>query len=312
MRMRIPLLLRPSCAVTSTMGRLDERQELFKCTSRLEQNSWALDSLSPHPWPGGLKRIVAAPGNRPPRDPNNSSNSNTNINVKTNINHKREDLAYTPSSYALTKNPHIQVSHGAFSPNTLRLTEDLDNLLDEEDDESRHQFFRDSASGESWTKQYIFESEGGTAEVTEWVRRTGELADAEVEIPLSPLVSIHLVRITYTKWPWTSITSNTFEVMKRFEATMMRYRNPSTLEGHLHHLRIGGISNVLCLLQLPMIRPSSGWSRPPRRTTHPRSRLTTTKLLTPVPLHHIDPTCMILAWATRQPPCSTISPFHRP
>jgi tetratricopeptide (TPR) repeat protein len=103
--------------------------------------------------------VRRSPASRPPRDP------------------KREDASYTPASFALTKNPHIQVSHGAFSPNTLRLTEDLDNLLDEEEEDdaelSRHQVFRDQVDStvgtattgtESWTSSYIFESEGGTAE----------------------------------------------------------------------------------------------------------------------------------------------------
>ena len=114
---------------------------------------------------GGHGRDRQSPSTRPPRDPNTM---NTNLSQQQN---RRED-SYTPASYALTKNPHIQVSHGAFSPNTLRLTEDLDNLLDEEDEELRHQFFQESDNAEtSWTKQYIFESEGGTAEPTRFGRK---------------------------------------------------------------------------------------------------------------------------------------------
>ncbi|KAI2495032.1 hypothetical protein MHU86_19507 [Fragilaria crotonensis] len=114
------------------------------------------------PLAGGHRKDRHSPASRPPRDP-------SNINSSSNLAHqnRREDLSYTPASYALTKNPHIQVSHGAFSPNTLRLTEDLDNLLDEEDEELRHQFFQEGEDAEtSWTKRYIFESEGGTAEHT--------------------------------------------------------------------------------------------------------------------------------------------------
>ena len=101
--------------------------------------------------PIAAKNLRRSPPNsaRPPRDPN-----------------KREDMSYTPASLALTKNPHLHVNHGSFSPNTLRLTEDLENLLDEEEDTelARHQTFRGAETGESWTTSYIFESEGGTGE----------------------------------------------------------------------------------------------------------------------------------------------------
>lgn len=127
------------------------------------------------------KQNRRSPASRPPRDPN-----------------KREDVSYTPASLSLTKNPHIQVSHhGAFSPNTLRLTEDLDNLLDEEEDDDdellrKNQFFRNRAESDhnaggagagggeqtSWTQQYIFESEGGTAEVTRMGKKNRRVSAA--------------------------------------------------------------------------------------------------------------------------------------
>ena len=148
-----------------------------------------------------------------------------------------------------------------------------------------------------------------------WERRTDESAAAEVEIRLSPLVNTHLVTITDTNKSWTNHTPNPFDVMKGCQVTMMKYLTHSTLEVRLHHLPIGEISNGLFLRQRPMTRPSSGWDLPPRHMTHPRSRPTTSpfnsKRLTPVPLLHIDLMCMILTWAIRHPPCSTISPFLR-
>lgn len=101
-----------------------------------------------------------SPASRPPLDPRS----------------RREDVAYTPASFALTKNPHLHVSSGAFSPNTLRLTEDLDNLLDDgEENEVRSDLCSKNKIGrenqmepvevdtESWTMSYIFQSEGGNA-----------------------------------------------------------------------------------------------------------------------------------------------------
>ena len=75
---------------------------------------------------------------------------------------QRENQNYTPAGWTLSKNPHLEnVSHGAFSPNTLRLTEDLDNLLHDDDDtDPREDVFR-PADKESWTTQFIFSSEGG-------------------------------------------------------------------------------------------------------------------------------------------------------
>ena len=74
---------------------------------------------------------------------------------------QRESQNYTPAGWTLSKNPHLGVSHGAFSPNTLRLTEDLDNLLlDDDDCEPMTEVFRASEK-ESWTTQFIFSSEGG-------------------------------------------------------------------------------------------------------------------------------------------------------
>mmetsp|Transcript_29768 Transcript_29768/g.44006 ORF Transcript_29768/g.44006 Transcript_29768/m.44006 type:complete len:1359 (+) Transcript_29768:301-4377(+) len=101
-----------------------------------------------------------SPASRPPLDPRG----------------RREDVAYTPASFALTKNPHLHVNSGAFSPNTLRLTEDLDNLLDDgEENEVRSDLCNTNIMGqqeqiessevdtESWTMSYIFQSEGGNA-----------------------------------------------------------------------------------------------------------------------------------------------------
>ena len=74
---------------------------------------------------------------------------------------QRESQNYTPAGWTLSKNPHLGVSHGAFSPNTLRLTEDLDNLLlDDDDGEPMTEVFR-AVEKESWTTQFIFSSEGG-------------------------------------------------------------------------------------------------------------------------------------------------------
>jgi len=108
--------------------------------------------------------------------------------VNTNMrSHDPRDRSYTPAGWTLSKNPHLEVSHGAFSPNTLRLTEDLDNLLldDEETsgDKPRQHVFRDPMKGsfsvqasvsaieeadeepvESWTAPYIFGQDGGQAE----------------------------------------------------------------------------------------------------------------------------------------------------
>lgn len=110
--------------------------------------------------------------------------------VNTNVrSHDPRDRSYTPAGWTLSKNPHLEVSHGAFSPNTLRLTEDLDNLLlDDEDtsgDKPRQHVFRDPVKGsfsiqasvsaieeadegaepvESWTAPYIFGQDGGQAE----------------------------------------------------------------------------------------------------------------------------------------------------
>lgn len=67
---------------------------------------------------------------------------------------QRESHNYTPAGWTLSKNPHLGVSHGAFSPNTLRLTEDLDNLLHDDDD-------AEARTEVSWTTQFIFSSEGG-------------------------------------------------------------------------------------------------------------------------------------------------------
>ena len=95
--------------------------------------------------------------------------------------------SYTPAGWTLSKNPHLEVSHGAFSPNTLRLTEDLDNLLLDDEDGERSKptqhVFRDPMKGsfsiqasvsaideadeepvESWTAPYIFGQDGGQAE----------------------------------------------------------------------------------------------------------------------------------------------------
>mmetsp|Transcript_31440 Transcript_31440/g.34821 ORF Transcript_31440/g.34821 Transcript_31440/m.34821 type:complete len:1416 (+) Transcript_31440:200-4447(+) len=96
-----------------------------------------------------------SPTTKPPLDPSSR---------------QREDASYTPASFALTKNPHLQVNSGAFSPNTLRLTEDLDNLLDDGEDNQVEEGTEDLATpeldNESWTASYIFESEGGHAEMS--------------------------------------------------------------------------------------------------------------------------------------------------
>ena len=60
------------------------------------------------------------------------------LSVNTNIkSHDPSDRSYTPAGWTLSKNPHLEVRHGAFSPNTLRLTEDLDNLLLDDEDAGR-------------------------------------------------------------------------------------------------------------------------------------------------------------------------------
>mmetsp|Transcript_15225 Transcript_15225/g.22390 ORF Transcript_15225/g.22390 Transcript_15225/m.22390 type:complete len:1864 (+) Transcript_15225:253-5844(+) len=62
---------------------------------------------------------------------------------------------YTPSSLSLSKNPHLNIVEGmdgTFSPNTIRLTESLDNLLHEDDNED------DTTQGEDWSKAYTFEN----------------------------------------------------------------------------------------------------------------------------------------------------------
>lgn len=111
------------------------------------------------------------------------------LSVNTNLrSHESRDRSYTPAGWTLSKNPHLEVRHGAFSPNTLRLTEDLDNLLlDDEDaagEKGRQHVFRDPSKGsfsiqasvsaihegdecepvESWTAPYIFGQDGGQAE----------------------------------------------------------------------------------------------------------------------------------------------------
>jgi la-related protein 1 len=119
---------------------------------------------------------------RPPRIPN----------VRTQD--LRESRSYTPAGWTLSKNPHLEVSHGAFSPNTLRLTEDLDNLLlDDEDasgEKARQHVFRDTPKGplsmqpsiveadeeidESWTAPYIFGQDGGQAKNVKSRRDSGK------------------------------------------------------------------------------------------------------------------------------------------
>lgn len=102
---------------------------------------------------------------------------------------QRENLSYTPAGWTLSKNPHLEVSHGAFSPHTLRLTEDIDNLLLDEDDNTnqtllaRQQVFRNQLKSvlsvqspiqpageepegdtqDSWMASYIFDQDGGSA-----------------------------------------------------------------------------------------------------------------------------------------------------
>jgi tetratricopeptide (TPR) repeat protein len=105
-------------------------------------------------WGFGLPLSASLSMARPPLDPSLGYN-------------QRNDSSYTPASFSLTKNPHIQLNHGAFSPNTLRLTEDLDNLLDEEDEENTHQHLLNVPDdGESWSQQYNLEREDGILDVT--------------------------------------------------------------------------------------------------------------------------------------------------
>jgi len=66
----------------------------------------------------GSGRPVPGSATRPPRDPNS----------------ERQTYVYTPAGMSLAKNPHLS-SRDAFSPNTIRLTESLDHLLHEEDDD---------------------------------------------------------------------------------------------------------------------------------------------------------------------------------
>ena len=129
-----------------------------------------------------FSRVDAEQADRPPRAPNSTVRANE----------VRDSRSYTPAGWTLSKNPHLEVGHGAFSPNTLRLTEDLDNLLHDEEDNASERanqhVFRDQGKGdsppsmqqpstsaideieadeqlvESWTAPYIFGNDGGSAE----------------------------------------------------------------------------------------------------------------------------------------------------
>ena len=82
----------------------------------------------------------------------------------------RQSYVYTPAGVSLAKNPHLNVGQGAvspgglrdaFSPNTIRLTENLDHLLREEEDEDIRG--KHAAVGappvtvEDWSEAYQFD-----------------------------------------------------------------------------------------------------------------------------------------------------------
>lgn len=129
-----------------------------------------------------VHKDVAQAEDRPPRAPTMRTQDH------------RDSRSYTPAGWTLSKNPHLEVNHGAFSPNTLRLTEDLDNLLLDDEDTSgekpRQHVFRDSTKGtlamqpaiveadeeidESWTAPYIFGQDGGQAKNVKSRRDSGK------------------------------------------------------------------------------------------------------------------------------------------
>jgi tetratricopeptide (TPR) repeat protein len=100
--------------------------------------------------------------NRPPLAPGSSG---------------RDQRGAFVSPWALSKNAHLEANRGSYSPNTLRLTEDLGNLLLEDDDadtsrEFTQPIFRDDIpasqdpddtkqeSNESWTTAYVISVDG--------------------------------------------------------------------------------------------------------------------------------------------------------
>eukprot|EP00542_Grammatophora_oceanica_P014143 CAMPEP_0194037432 /NCGR_PEP_ID=MMETSP0009_2-20130614/9782_1 /TAXON_ID=210454 /ORGANISM="Grammatophora oceanica, Strain CCMP 410" /LENGTH=1666 /DNA_ID=CAMNT_0038679591 /DNA_START=197 /DNA_END=5197 /DNA_ORIENTATION=+ len=112
------------------------------------------------------------------------SSSSSGMHHTTEREEDRLSKNYTPAGLTLSKNPHLSVNHGAFSPNTLRLTADLDNLLHDEGEErmllgggAAQAAFREgssrsgggggggasNAAATNWTSNYIFANDGGTA-----------------------------------------------------------------------------------------------------------------------------------------------------
>mmetsp|Transcript_14831 Transcript_14831/g.20940 ORF Transcript_14831/g.20940 Transcript_14831/m.20940 type:complete len:1454 (+) Transcript_14831:187-4548(+) len=121
---------------------------------------------------------------RPPRPPNGIPNSR---------NTQDQEMRHpysTPAGWTLAKNPNLQVTHGAFSPNTIELTKSLDNILNDDDEHQEAMFQEENdndlekkhspsssspkvvmfkttaeedAEDESWTNSYIFDNDGGDA-----------------------------------------------------------------------------------------------------------------------------------------------------
>jgi len=83
----------------------------------------------------------------------------------------RPPLPPTHAGWTLSKNPNLQIKHGAFSPNTIELTKSLDNILNDDEEQSEPMFREENdnyheknrVQDESWTNSYIFDNEGGDA-----------------------------------------------------------------------------------------------------------------------------------------------------
>jgi tetratricopeptide (TPR) repeat protein len=75
------------------------------------------------------KSQIGTQVNRPPLAPGSGSAS-----ASANANASREQRGAFVSPWSLSKNAHLDSGRGVYSPNTLRLTEDLGNLLLEDDD----------------------------------------------------------------------------------------------------------------------------------------------------------------------------------